>query len=159
MNKDLIGRWNDVIPPDGEVYHLGDFAWHKFQATEKIIKQLNGNIHLIIGNHCHRMSNDWDKFSSLFSSVQYQLLLQTEDNVQFLLNHCPFLEWSGMEKGVYHLYGHTHQDDLNDRKDIYYKIHPNALNVGVDNNMMNPFTYNDVINRINWQNKIKLNKK
>jgi calcineurin-like phosphoesterase family protein len=51
MNAALIKRWNEKIPPDGDVYHLGDFALCHPEKLEEILDQLNGRIHLIIGNH------------------------------------------------------------------------------------------------------------
>src|ERR1700689_1684109 len=47
----LIARWNEVVGPQDEIYHLGDFT----AATEParvtaLLAALNGRKHLIIGN-------------------------------------------------------------------------------------------------------------
>ncbi len=45
MDADLIKKWNSVVGPKDTVYHIGDFGKYRY------IKQLNGKIHLICGNH------------------------------------------------------------------------------------------------------------
>jgi len=51
MNEELIKRWNEKIGKDDTVYHLGDFSLGKPDFTKEILDRLNGNIHLIKGNH------------------------------------------------------------------------------------------------------------
>jgi len=50
----LIANWNFSVQPNDEVYHLGDFSFGN-KAME-ILPRLNGIIHLIKGNHDHRLS-------------------------------------------------------------------------------------------------------
>lgn len=51
MNKKMIENWNNKVPVNGIVYHLGDFAWGGFQQWKQVREQLNGEIILIKGNH------------------------------------------------------------------------------------------------------------
>ena len=51
MDAEMIRRWNVVVPPNGEVYHLGDVSFRKNAATLAILKRLNGRKHLLEGNH------------------------------------------------------------------------------------------------------------
>ena len=51
MNEELIKRWNKKIQPGDTVYHLGDMSLGKPDFTKEILDRLNGNIHLIKGNH------------------------------------------------------------------------------------------------------------
>ena len=52
MNEALIRNWNAVVPPDGTVFHLGDFAMGMDQdRTVGILSRLNGTIYLVAGNH------------------------------------------------------------------------------------------------------------
>lgn len=51
MNEELIKRWNEKIGPGDTVYHLGDISLGKPDFTKEILDRLNGNIHLIKGNH------------------------------------------------------------------------------------------------------------
>ena len=50
MDKAIIANWNKKVKPDDDVYILGDFAY-KGKDYRYYIKQLNGNKHLVIGNH------------------------------------------------------------------------------------------------------------
>ena len=51
MNLTIVANWNDIVQPDDDVYHLGDFVMNDIDAGIELIKQLNGRIHLIRGNH------------------------------------------------------------------------------------------------------------
>jgi len=50
MDEGMIERWNAVVGPDDEVWHLGDFARTATQAAA-LLPQLNGKKHLILGNN------------------------------------------------------------------------------------------------------------
>ena len=50
MDAELVRRWNAVVGPGDEVWHLGDFARTAALARE-ILQQLNGIKHLIVGNN------------------------------------------------------------------------------------------------------------
>ena len=52
LDEYIIERWNSVVRPEDVVYHLGDVG--KFSSeedAEQIIKRLNGDKYLIMGNH------------------------------------------------------------------------------------------------------------
>lgn len=51
MNEEMILEWNEVVQPDDEVYHLGDFIMGAADTIHSILPRLNGKIHLIRGNH------------------------------------------------------------------------------------------------------------
>ena len=51
MDDALISNWNAVVDKGDHVYHLGDFCWGKRDGWIKYLKLLNGNIHIIKGNH------------------------------------------------------------------------------------------------------------
>ena len=51
MNAALIKNWNGVVGKDDTVYILGDFCWSTADRWIEILKQLNGNKELILGNH------------------------------------------------------------------------------------------------------------
>lgn len=53
MDNILIERWNDVIHPSDQVYHLGDVSFRNANETAVILSKLKGNIHLVPGNHDH----------------------------------------------------------------------------------------------------------
>ena len=47
MNETLIARWNEVVTPDDEVRHLGDFGFGSMSSLMNIRERLNGRIYLI----------------------------------------------------------------------------------------------------------------
>lgn len=47
----IIKNWNSIISPDDEVYHLGDVMLGDNEHGIKCLEQLNGRIHILIGNH------------------------------------------------------------------------------------------------------------
>ena len=52
LNEYLIDCWNRVITPQDTVYNLGDVCFAKNPAhIEAVLQRLNGQHHLIYGNH------------------------------------------------------------------------------------------------------------
>ena len=50
MNKVLIKKWNDKVSACDDVYIVGDFSLND-QTANAALNELNGRLHLIIGNH------------------------------------------------------------------------------------------------------------
>jgi calcineurin-like phosphoesterase family protein len=51
MNDEIVRRWNEVVAPDDDVYHLGDVMLNDNDLGLKLLKSLKGNIHIVLGNH------------------------------------------------------------------------------------------------------------
>ena len=54
MNAELIKRWNSKVKPGDRIFVMGDLFFGPVRSREQvegILKQLNGNIVLIKGNH------------------------------------------------------------------------------------------------------------
>lgn len=47
----LIANWNEVVAPEDEVRHLGDFALAPIGRIADILARLNGKKYLVLGNH------------------------------------------------------------------------------------------------------------
>ena len=104
MNAAMIARWNAIVGPDDDVWHLGDFALRTDgQAAANLLQQLTGRKHLITGN------NDLPEITNLpeWSSVQTYTEI-TVDAHRLVLCHYAFRTWNGMAKGVLNLHGHSH---------------------------------------------------
>jgi calcineurin-like phosphoesterase family protein len=99
MNEELVKRWNAVVSPDDEVYHLGDFCMGKKSRPKMWLPRLNGTIHLIRGNH----DPDVEGFASVRN---YHELKWNKKKI--VLFHYPIRSWNGMHKGSWHLFGHVH---------------------------------------------------
>lgn len=166
MDEEMIKRWNEKVPKDGVVYHLGDFGWRGFQYWRKIRNQLNGNIHLIIGNHDLKNGpKTQGNFLSLFESVSQQKRLLIEGRTVYL-NHYPFLCYGGVYRDkkslVYQLFGHVHSGNCKKGLDIprLEMLFPTQYDVGVDNNDYAPISWAEVQKKIEEQiNNAKKEKK
>jgi calcineurin-like phosphoesterase family protein len=104
MNAAMVARWNEVVRPDDEVWHLGDFALRVSQATaDALLRALNGRKHLITGNNDSAAIVALDGWASVQAYAEI-----TVDSHRLVLCHCAFRTWNGMAKGTLNLHGHSH---------------------------------------------------
>jgi calcineurin-like phosphoesterase family protein len=103
MDRAMIAIWNENVRPTDTIWHLGDFA-HRADPKRKraILSRLNGNKHLIAGNH-----DDSDTKSMAWGSVS-QMKEITVDGQRIFLCHYGMRTWPGSRRGALHLYGHSH---------------------------------------------------
>ncbi len=153
MDEALIKNWNDTVPPDGIVFHLGDVARCQKDYALSILQRLNGTIYLIVGNHDPGMFNQ--QILARFAAVNYQMLIECA-GVKFYLNHFPFLCYCGLYEKRWQLFGHVHSSlDLSRSWgfDIprLEQLFPTQYDVGVDNNDFRPIACADVMARIEAQ--------
>jgi calcineurin-like phosphoesterase family protein len=155
MNYKLIENWNNKVPNDGLVFHLGDFAWGGYDFWKNIRNQLNGDIILIKGNHdIKNMSATAEE--ELFKFSTWQMLVEIEGR-KLYLNHVPFLCYGGTyrdPKGlVYQLFGHVHSGPGKKGMDIprMQYLFPTQYDVGVDNNGYEPISWNELNEKIGKQ--------
>ncbi|UVF18450.1 metallophosphoesterase [Microvirga terrae] len=101
-DAELVRRWNEVVAPDDEVFHLGDFAHRTSEEYARaVFGKLHGRKHLIRGNH-ERLG---DKLP--WASKQ-DFLEVTVDGKHLVLFHYGMRVWPRMRRGSLHLYGHSH---------------------------------------------------
>ena len=158
MDKKLIENWNNKVPKDGIVFHLGDFAWGGFNFWKKIREQLNGDIILIKGNH--DIKNLTPQAVGLFKDVTQQLRIEIEGR-KIWLNHFPLLCYSGTYRDLqgleYNLFGHTHLSNhlsRNNGKDCercFNNLFSTQYDVGVDFNEFAPISWYEVNEKIQKQ--------
>lgn len=120
MNKHMIEKWNEVVTYKDEVYFLGDFIFGTVKQAEEIREQLNGTIHLIVGNHDKKLLKNRD-FRNLFSTVNEYKELYI-DNKQVILFHYPIKEWDGFFRDSVHLYGHVHIKGVEGMSENAYNV-------------------------------------
>lgn len=141
MNEDIIRRWNSVVTPNDVVRIVGDIAMPKtkedIQNVIQLVKRLNGNKTLIIGNHDYKLIKNKD-FVKLFSSVENYMV--TKDNGRkVVLFHYPTEEWEGFFKGYIHVHGHLHD------KDESIRVIKNRYNASADILDLTPRTLDELI--------------
>lgn len=151
MDETLIMNWNNTVPEDGLVFHLGDFAWGNIKAWEEYRSKLNGEIILIRGNHDFKNGPQTEHDAlKMFKHVSQQMHIQIEGR-SIYLNHFPFLCYGGsyrpLETVVYQLFGHVHSCESNcggkDNARLPYLM-PSQYDVGVDGNGFKPIPWNQV---------------
>lgn len=103
----IIENWNNVVGIDDDVYILGDISWHNSTKTIEIFKQLNGNKHLIVGNHDKKLLKN-QKLKSLFVEVVDYKELTFDNGKGIVLCHYPIPCFNNHYYGWIHLYGHVH---------------------------------------------------
>lgn len=154
MNEKLIENWNSVVPEDGIVFHLGDFAFGGYPLWKSVCERLNGKKHLIVGNH--DMKNLRAGAEALFDSVNMQLQLNIDGRAVYL-NHYPFLcyggAWRNADNAVWQLFGHVHSgpDSAGKDSDRLNHMFPYQYDVGVDNNNYAPISWAMVQEKIAYQ--------
>lgn len=139
MDKVMIERWNEKVKKNDTVYHLGDFGLTYKENLATILEQLNGKIHLIIGNHEGAALQNRKRFE--WTKEYYELKVKDADcsnGVQrIILFHYAMRTWRGQGRGNWHLYGHSH-GNLPDLEDSL------SFDIGVDSHDFYPLSYDEV---------------
>lgn len=151
MNEELIRRWNETVPEDGIVFHLGDFCLGGSKDWNDILHRLHGKIYLILGNH--DMKNIKQGFMGRFELVTQQMTIRVGGQ-SIILNHNPFLAYGGSYRDVWQLFGHVHSGPLsNTGLDLprLKMLFPLQYDVGVDNNDFRPVSFFEVKAKIEAQ--------
>ena len=153
-DKEIIKRWNEIIQPDDDVFHLGDIMLGDNNYGLSCIKQLKGNIHIIRGNHCSdtRMklyNHCWNVVEICEGKfLQY-------GKYHFYLSHYPcitsnFDDDKPLPAKMISLCGHSHTQDPFADWDKGLIFH-----CEMDTNNCTPWSLDDIIERI----KNKINEK
>jgi calcineurin-like phosphoesterase family protein len=128
MNEAMIANWNYKVSKNDRVFHLGDVTInsktktkHRIRASwlEENIPRLNGEKHLILGNHDIEYIHIYRK---LFSSVENYAELDLNGK-KYILFHYPMESWNRSFHGSIHFHGHSHGSA---------KVVENRIDVGVD---------------------------
>lgn len=121
MDQRMIQKWNSQVAPGDTVYNLGDVFFCGLARAREIQDQLNGTIHLVLGNHDRVIRNN-QSIQKRFASVNELLDIKIGEYHVFML-HYPMVSWNRMHRGAFHLYGHAHGE---------YESPLRAMDVGVD---------------------------
>ena len=151
-DAELIRRWNEKVPEDGIVFHLGDVGFGKSKYINDILRKLNGHIYLVIGNH------DWrhvvTECSWRFEEMAQQINMKIGEQ-HIILNHYPLLCFAGVYREsnpTWQLFGHVHTSPYTDSgldTPRLVNLFPTQYDVGVDNNNFTPVSYFDILKKLN----------
>jgi calcineurin-like phosphoesterase family protein len=105
MNEAIISNWNNTITKNDVIYHVGDFGFPSRDGDEyntaNIIHRLNGEKHLILGNH------DKESQPRGWASVSHTKTIKIEGR-KIVLFHFPIESWESRLHYSWHIHGHTH---------------------------------------------------
>lgn len=140
MDEVIIKRWNETVPVDGIVYHLGDIALGEIAKSLPKVGRLNGYKVAIMGNHDRPFMRagkadevDWiRKYEQVFQSVlvwdeqraktPYAYWIEREGKVKlYNMSHFPYSgdhtpedrhsEMRPVDNENVLIHGHTHSTD------------------------------------------------
>jgi calcineurin-like phosphoesterase family protein len=134
MDRAMVERWNAVVGPEDEVWHLGDFAIKPRPGrVDELLASMHGRKHLVAGNN----DPEGTRRAPGWASVADYAELSVDDTL-LVLCHYPFRAWNGMGKGAVNLHGHSHGRG---------KRLPRQIDVGVDVWDFRPVTLETLLGR------------
>lgn len=110
MNEAMITRWNAQVKPGDIVYHTGDVAFCKKEELTNVLKRLNGEIHLILGNHDGHIAKHRNSYlnEGLFASIGPYKEIRLDDDRLVCMSHYPMMAWKHQAYGSIMVHGHCH---------------------------------------------------
>lgn len=114
MDAELIRRWNAKVGKGDLVYVLGDFIWKtRNDDAPSLIKNLNGQIILIKGNHDRFLHNAKAKATLAGVKDYDDICVTLEDGTKkrCILSHYFIPMYNGHFYQSIHLHGHSHFTD------------------------------------------------
>ncbi len=145
MNEQLILNWNSVVGEKDVVFYLGDLSFDRSGAdTQRIVGELNGKIHYILGNHDdERDIRKLGRFETISDYVN--LSINDLDNPRkkqgIMMMHYPILSWDKAHHGDWHLHGHCHQSLVTQNPEYYKR---KVLDMGCNGWEYRPVSYAEI---------------
>ena len=145
MNEAIIKNWNTAIVPEDEVYVLGDLMLGDNDTGIKMIKQLKGTIHIVLGNHDTKARIEMYQECYNVADIQYATVIKFK-GYSFYLSHYPTIT-SNLEKEfgkhcLINLFAHTHQETN------FYNDLPFCYHIGLDSHNCTPITIEQALEDI-----------
>ena len=137
-DETIIQNWNENIQNGDDVYHLGDFSFAPEARTRELLSILNGNIHLIRGNHDKAIRGSIIKEFAWVKDY-YRLKWHKPDGERqdIILFHYPIASWDKAHHGSWHLHGHCHGT-------FHSESYQARLDAGVDVHNMTPVSIDQI---------------
>lgn len=151
MNAAIIENWNSLVQPDDIIYHLGDVMLGDNNTGIECLKQLNGEIHLLFGNHdTSTRQKLYAKCPNVFIDG-FATIIKVQ-NYNFYLSHYPTIVANDdnnlpLKRQIISLYGHTHQNEN------FYNDIPTMYHVGMDSHNNTPVSFDTIIEDIKLKYK------
>ena len=143
MNTAIINNWNSIIDNEDDIYVLGDLMLGDNEKGLECIKQLNGRLHIILGNHDTAVREQiYTEQCDNVIEVKYATIIKYR-KYHFYLSHYPTMtanfDSDSLHNCLINLYGHTHQ------KTNFYNEMPFIYHIGLDSHNNTPVLLDDAI--------------
>jgi calcineurin-like phosphoesterase family protein len=128
MTEELVKSWNEVVDVNDDVYHLGDVSLGNVNKTENVLFRLNGNIHLIKGNHeksTLQTAVNRSRFTWIKDYHEMSVVMPDGTKQFIVLCHYAMRVWNKSHHGAWQLYGHSHDS-------MEHEAWGRSMDVGVD---------------------------
>ena len=144
MNDVIIENINKVVKPNDILWHLGDVAFSGDENIQEFCDRVNcKNIHLLLGNHDHRIQNN-PELQKNFLSIDTTYGWPHGKRIggkRFAMCHFPMFVWENHLKGAFQLHGHCHgslvHPEFNQRR---------VMDVGIDTHPeFRPYHFDEVV--------------
>ena len=106
MNESIISNWNNKVGKQDVIYMLGDMFWGH-NTYEYWLRRLNGQKHLILGNHDNKQTFKKMQQLGLVHSISQHKGIEI-DGQYIWMSHYAHRTWNKSHYGSYMLYGHSH---------------------------------------------------
>lgn len=139
MDRALIDGWNAVVRDVDEVWVVGDFCISRHRSAQSYLSELNGNKHLVRGNHDKHDTVTASGWSSVQDIAQIDV-----DKRRVVLCHFGMRTWPRIGRGAVMLHGHSHGR----LPGLRTSSGGGTCDVGVDVWLFRPVMLGEVLSRI-----------
>ena len=127
MNKEQLRKFNETVGPEDDVYICGDLMLGGSEAGKSWVSQLNGRIHIILGNHDTNARKEFYESLPQVVEVVYATMIKAAGRYWYLSHYPTMTANFGELKGQpINLAGHTHSTDK------WENIKTGTYNISVD---------------------------
>lgn len=151
MNEAIVRRWNEVVTPEDEVYHLGDVMLGDTRQGINYMRRLNGKIWILTGNH--DTANRIQEYVNIEPRILHLGLavILKYHKYTFYLSHYPTITSNYdidklLNRRVINLCGHSHATDpfVDWEKGLIFHTE-------MDTNDCRPWLLDDIIDKIKYK--------
>ena len=140
-DETIIQNWNNIITEEDDVYILGDLMLNDNEHGLECLRQLNGHLHFVIGNHDTPTRIKLYEEAGLINEGYATVIKYRK--YYFYLSHYPTVTTNGKVESLHqvtlNLSGHTHSPQR-----FCDKI-PFLFNVALDANYNTPISLDEII--------------
>jgi calcineurin-like phosphoesterase family protein len=142
MNKEQLRKFNEKVQPEDDVYICGDLMLGG-DVGKSWITQLNGKIHIVLGNHDTNSRAEWYRELPQVVEIVYATMIKANGRHWFL-SHYPTMtaNFGTLNGQPVNLAGHTHSPDK------WENINTGTYNIAVDAHNGYPVNIEDIAKEI-----------